>query len=537
MATANTRTSSPAARVAAGILLGFTGLVLVVPAVMVVWNLVGRAQELSNLAAWTPAWALLGWSFIWAFGIGVLATVLAWPTGWATRGRGWGATLVLLPVIAFPSYLSYAGYGLLRAPRTGVGDLIERMASGGWQDLPMVVGRGVALFSMALWCWPIATIVLAAGLKKIPESVLDSLALEPLPWWRKSLVRLGMSCGPLTAAVGVCAVLMLGSAVPLHLAQAATYSVQIWFDLTRAPGGPTVWTKSWPLLVIATGAGWVLAKRLAETPGGEPEVAERPRFAKGRWQWMAWAAPAVFGVGVPLVMCALTVRGFKQVMMFWTLSGDAAVQSAWLAAGVGLSMATIALCVFLMLSSGDARAGVVAKWCTAAWLAAGLMPGVLVGNAFLALGLRYEWLGDSQGIVVMAHVARFGGAAACLGCLAARAAAVVTPLRRMDGALSLLGWMETALPLGGAAVLWAGLLGAMESLHEIESTIIVQPPGTPGLAQVMLGYLHYSRMEELSVGVLWIALGVSVLAGFGALGVRWLGFGPADPAAANQESD
>lgn len=531
MATANTRIPSPGARIAATLLVGLTATVLLVPAAMVVWDLSGHAEALSTLAAWTPSWVLLGWSFVWAFGIGILATVLAWPTGWAMRGRGWGATLVLLPVIAFPSYLSYAGYGILRAPRTGVGDLIESMASRGLPDLPMVVGRGVALFSMALWCWPIATIVLAAGLKKIPESVLDSLAMEPLPWWRKSLVRIGMSRRALGAAVGLCAVLMLGSAVPLHLAQAATYSVQIWFDLTRAPGGPTVWTKSWPLLAIAGGVAWVLAKRLAETSGGEPEVSEKTRLARGRWAWMAWAAPAVFGVGVPLVMCALTVRGFKQVMMFWTLSGDAAVQSAWLAAGVGLSMATIALCVFMMLSSGDALAGRVAKWCTAAWLAAAFTPGVLVGNAFLALGLRYQWLGDSQGIVVMAHLARFGGVAACLGCLAARAAAVVTPLRRMDGALSLLGWVETALPLGGAAVMWAGLLGAMESLHEIESTIVVQPPGTPGLAQVMLGYLHYSRLEELSVGVLWIALGVSVLAAIGAVGVRWLGFGPVEAAA------
>ncbi|MBI1191214.1 MAG: hypothetical protein GC200_11110 [Tepidisphaera sp.] len=481
---------------------------------------------METLGAWTPSWALLAWTFVWAIGIGVLATLLAWPTGWALRRRGWGASLVLLPVIAFPSYLSYVGYGFFRAPQTGIGDLIEKASQMGWDGLPILVGRGVALFSLSIWCWPIATIVLAAGLKKIPESVLDALRLEPLPAWRKWVVLLGLSRGPVLAAVGVCGVLMLGSAVPLHLAQAATISVQIWFDLTRAPGGLAVWTRSWPLLAIAAGVGWYIAKRLAESPGGETEVLEPVR--PSRRAWLGWAAPVVFGVGVPLVMCATAVRGWRQVMMFWTLTGDAAQQSAVLATAVGAGAALIALCVFVGLTSADPVAARIARWSTTAWLVAALTPGVLVGKAFAELGIRWQWLGDSQGIVVLTHLARFGGAAACLGCLAARAARQVQPLRRMDGAMGVFGWLETAMPLGGAAVLWAGLLAAMQSLHEIESTIIVQPPATPGLAQVMLGYLHYSRLEELSVGVLWIALAMGVLAGVGWLGVWVLGFGAAE---------
>lgn len=513
---------SISARVAAGWLVVAALITVVFPAGCVLVGLGSHWESLATVKPWVPAWGLLGLTFAWALGIGVVATILAWPSAWALRGRGWGASLALLPVLAFPSYLSYAGYGLIRAPRTGVGDVIERLAQAGWTELPMLVSRGVAGLSMALWCWPLATIVLAAGLKAIPESVLDLLAMERLPKWRKVLLRMGMSRRALASSIGVCGVLMLGSAVPLHLAQVATYSVKIWFDLTMTPGGLEVWVASWPLVATALVLGGYLGGRLTEVEAGS-EVVEAPRRAK----WWTWGLPAGLGLGVPLVMCLLTVRGWKQFMLFWPLSGSAAAQSGGIAAGVGVLCAGVALGVFVALSGADAKAARVARWCVVVWLVAGLMPGVLVGKAFAEMGLRWEALGDSQAIVILAHAARFGAGAACLGCLAARGAAGVLGLRRMDGALSLLGWMETALPLGGAAVLWAGLLGAMQSLHEIESTIIVQPPGTPGLAQVMLGYLHYSRMEELSVGVVWIVGAIASLAGLGALGVRWLGWASA----------
>jgi ABC-type spermidine/putrescine transport system permease subunit II len=46
------------------------------------------------------------------------------------------------------------------------------------------------------------------------------------------------------------------------------------------------------------------------------------------------------------------------------------------------------------------------------------------------------------------------------------------------------------------------LLTASLSLHDIDTSILVQPPGDTMLAQHLLGYLHFWRTEELSAGSL-----------------------------------
>jgi ABC-type spermidine/putrescine transport system permease subunit II len=43
----------------------------------------------------------------------------------------------------------------------------------------------------------------------------------------------------------------------------------------------------------------------------------------------------------------------------------------------------------------------------------------------------------------------------------------------------------------------AALTTAILSFHEIESTVIVWPPGRPNLAQEMLDALHFQRDERL----------------------------------------
>ena len=47
-----------------------------------------------------------------------------------------------------------------------------------------------------------------------------------------------------------------------------------------------------------------------------------------------------------------------------------------------------------------------------------------------------------------------------------------------------------------------GVAAAALSLHEIEASVIVQPPGRESLAQTLLGFLHFSRMEDLSAAAI-----------------------------------
>ena len=54
--------------------------------------------------------------------------------------------------------------------------------------------------------------------------------------------------------------MMIGSAVPLHLAQIDTYAIRIWLGLneTRREEHWKVWLAAWPLVAAAIAAGWTL---------------------------------------------------------------------------------------------------------------------------------------------------------------------------------------------------------------------------------------------------------------------------------------
>jgi ABC-type spermidine/putrescine transport system permease subunit II len=53
-----------------------------------------------------------------------------------------------------------------------------------------------------------------------------------------------------------------------------------------------------------------------------------------------------------------------------------------------------------------------------------------------------------------------------------------------------------------AAVVGVGLAIAALSVHEMESTVFVLPPGMSNLAQQLLDYLHYARDEQLSAAAI-----------------------------------
>lgn len=59
-------------------------------------------------------------------------------------------------------------------------------------------------------------------------------------------------------------------------------------------------------------------------------------------------------------------------------------------------------------------------------------------------------------------------------------------------------------------------------MHEIESAIVVSPPGMPSLARSMLNLLHYQRYEHLA-GLSLVVIGFGTLVVCVAAGL-WLGW-------------
>ncbi len=463
---------------------------------------------------------LLSKTFAVALLIGVLATMLAWPCAWLVRRLGPGAMPLLLIPSLLPSSLAYSGWGLVRAPGTAIGDWIERSAQAGWQELPLLVGRVLAVGGLALWAFPLALLVLAPAVRRIDASVLEMLDLDHVPWLAKRLT-IWRLCIPsaITAAVLV-SLVMLGSPVPLHLAQVDTYGTRVWLALDRMPESQQwlAWLSAWPLVLAAAAAGWLAGGIVADAETGVmPGAAVRER--------RRWFGSSVVAIGVvllatvvPIVMFALSVRNSGTFSGFLRVNADAIGRSLAVATGVAALLALICA-----LAWAAAASGATGLWLTRLVVrvlaVAGLSPGVLLGT-WVAGAWPRVWpaLTDSVGLVILAHAARFAFVAALVGLrLAVGEPRDRHDARRLDGGVGVVGWLRTmgrplALPLVGVAC-----ISAVLSMGEIEASIMVAPPGFDTLARRLLDYLHFSRMEELSAAMTLLGcLGV-VLGGLAAL--------------------
>jgi ABC-type Fe3+ transport system permease subunit len=533
--------------------------VIVWPGAAVVWTVVhgatsqavsgpvnpqsgGSTVETLPPLSLAPSIGLLIQTLAWGIGIGLVATIYAWPAAWLIRQRGWGIIGLLCVPLMLPTYLCYTAYGILRSPGWFLDNWLEALAKSGWTEAPTIAGRMIAGFGLTLWAWPIAAIILGATVRRLDQSVLDALALEAKPARRNAevvwLCRVGI-----LGAIGAISLVMIGSAVPLHLSQVPTYSTKIWLDLTLAPGSWRVWAAAWPLLVIAFVAGWVVATRLLRSAAthDEPEAAPAPAHADsaGPLTGLIWSASTI----VPLVLFAISLSivtrqnetthtsylepalsQWRSVPRFFKLTGESLAGSLVVSIGVAVVSLVIAAATWQSLSARPRAKGLVLL-STRALVIAGIFPGVLIGSAFSIASNMTEAtrdFADTPWIMVLGHTARFGFVPALVGCwLAAIEPRQERDLRALDGALNLRGWLGASLPVQAGALIAAALAAGALSMHEIESAIVIQPPGSPSLAQVLLNDLHQLRMQDLSAAGVILVGGGLIAAGVAALGVWW----------------
>lgn len=469
----------------------------------------------------TPwAWfdgSLWGRSIAWAGLIAALGTLLAVPLAWSLRGSRGAALAILLVPMLMPAYLAYAGYGLARAPGTWLGDHIERLAQSGWAWLPAAVGRWTAALGLALWAAPVAALVLLPAARRVTPATLDALSLAGAGPARRAWQVLRMLRGGLWAAFLVASLVMLGSAVPLHLNQIDTYAIRTWLGLDLTPRDQrwTVWLASWPLLVAAIVAAIFAVRYAASFKGHGVAGQEEPR-PRPLVRLAGLAVPAA-GALVPWIILLSSVRGSRFFWLFWRTSGEPLLFSLEVGAMAALGAVVIGAGVWFGVQRGGV-ARTLALACTGVLVALGVLPGVLVGSWTIAAW--HGTLGEWGLIVVLAHLARFGFLPALLGCWAAGLEPVeLSDARRLTGGSSLAGWWAASLRPGLGMLVACGLAVLALSLHEIEAGVLVAPAGRETIARQMLGFLHYSRMDELSAAGSWL-IGLGVLV---ALASAWIG--------------
>ncbi|MBL8761285.1 MAG: hypothetical protein JNL50_08290 [Phycisphaerae bacterium] len=449
--------------------------------------------------------------------VGLASSLLAWPVAFFCRARPllhWS----LIP-LAMPPYLAFAGWGLLRAPGTTLGSLIESLVQRGLTSLPFIVGQSLAILAIILWSTPIALLVLAPAARRIDDATLDLLTLETTSRLSRARSLARITLRPFALGALIVALLTLGSNLPLHLAQIRTYAINIWqaLDLAGPDQSWRVWGAAAPLLLIATLAGWLLSTRLFTTDTPPPQVSPRPA-PLGRAIAIALLILAVLA---PLVLFLTSIQRASSIATFFRSASDAFATSAALSLVVALAAACITLVVWRAIASDSPAARALASLSTRLLLIASLTPGVLIGSSLAQSWGRLSTSATTDmALLAIAHLARFAGLSAALGALIARAEPRdARAMRILDGADHGRGWLAAALrPELGWLIASAALAAAL-SLHEIEAAVILMPPGDL-LPRRVLALLHYARDEELCIASAAITLAALALAALASLAAR-----------------
>ncbi|TVQ33980.1 MAG: hypothetical protein EA376_00925 [Phycisphaeraceae bacterium] len=439
--------------------------------------------------------------------IGVVTAALAFPAAWSMRRLSPRLVALLVAPMLLPSYLVYASWGLLRSPGSWLGDVIARDAP----TLAPIASRIQAVGGLSLWAWPVAAIVMGVAARRIDQGALDAMRLSSAPWWRRALMTLGAVRTGVIGAIGVTALLMIGSSVPLHVAEVETYAITIWRRLDETAGAPSVWWTASPLLLIALVMGWIVGGRVLGASSAEASHSEQPDTGVSRW-WIAIAiAIWCLSTLAPLALFSANIREARALGEFWSLSSRGVGNALLIGAVVGV------LGLFIAAGTSAGLSATPGSWMRRLtslslriWLIGALIPGVLVGSAIHAASNHdlSAWLTDTRAGLALSHITRFGAVAALAGWwLAWMEPRELIDARRLAGPETLRSWLGASAPLqaGGLAAAAIGL--TILSMHEIEATVMLAPPGHGNLAQHLLNNLHYLRVEELNVAGVYLIVG------------------------------
>jgi len=466
-------------------------------------------------------------------GIGVLAVLIGIPMGRGLMGtkRAWLWGVVLVPMW-MPSYAIYGAMNLARAPDTVVGGWLVSYATSdeGHRWVAVWAGYLIGVVGMAVWGSVIGAVVMAGGAGSARDRGIyrDMMELEPAGIFTRARVWVGLHRGALVRAWGVVSLVMLGSGVPLHLAQLETWSIGVWRALSErgVDGWGVVWVMGSPMVLIGLVGAWFVTRvtlRGATSRGmvgmGVEQESERRVGLVGAG--LVWGLAVV----VPMIVLSVSIDDWRVMGLFWSERGDAIGHSVLIGCVVGLIGTGFAMGVAFVLGHSVKWVRGVGVVCVFASVAGALVPGVLVGAAVVQFGGQAGGLGVFGEVVgLLARVLVVGGIVGAV--VAGRESGELLSQRWSLGG-GLVDWWGVHGRTGAVSCLGAGVLCGLLAVHEIEASVMITRAGVSTLSQGLLADLHYARLERLSAALLnlmGVAMVVAVVGGmlmnFGGVGNR-----------------
>jgi ABC-type Fe3+ transport system permease subunit/DNA-binding beta-propeller fold protein YncE len=431
-------------------------------------------------------------------------------------------------------------------------------AAGVWRQwLPLnIVSLGGTVWILSLLMWPLTLLMVLSAWQRLEPSQLESDVAVSGWWLIRGLLWPAGRTALAQAAVLTFVLAMNNFAVPAIL-QVKVFPAELWVRFNTTFDTVGALQLSWPLAVAPLLLLFWFARREFPWPRTEGAVSARLfRQQLGRgWFWFCGAGTIVLcllAVGLPVFQLVSVKRTWTELPgalaagqnAFWnslTLAAAAAtavigfglfastrltrtphpleagapaccrlMRFAWSKPATCRRSATPRLSDFGLLSGFGFRVSDFCRWL--AWLPF-LLPGVLLGIGLITLFNR-PWLGllyQGVAIVILAYAVRY--LAVGWNALAHALQTVdrdLTDAARLEGATTwqMLRHVQWPQIRPQAAAAW--YIVFLLCLWDVESMILVVPPGGETLALRIFNLLHYGHNAQVNALCLTL-LGLAVL--------------------------
>ncbi|HXP60639.1 MAG TPA: ABC transporter permease subunit, partial [Dongiaceae bacterium] len=440
-----------------------------------------------------------------AFGLAAALCLEGLPGGWRNRLLAVAVmALALPPFLVANCWLHYLGH------------------SGVWHSwLPLnIVSLGGAIWILSLLTWPITLLAVRGAWQRLEPAQLESdPAVTGVALLRGLLLPLARNA--LAQAAVLTLVLALNNfAVPAIL-QVKVFPAEIWVRFSTSFDTLGALKLSWPLVLGPLLLLLWFIRQEIPWPRAEGPVSPalfRRQLGRG-WFWPCAALTLLLclvSLGLPLLQLVSEKRTWTELPGALAASRAAIGNSVWFAA----VSATLVIGLGVLGGAGHCgavrfklRPGALLRWFL--WLPL-LVPGVVLGIGWIALFNRsWTWrFYQSAGIVILALVVRY----LALGWNTAAQAMQgldpdLTDAARLEGAngwqlFRCVHWPQIAPQLGAA---WYVVF--LLCLWDVESMILVVPPGGETVALRVFNLLHYGHNAQVNALCLaLLALAVAPLA-------------------------
>jgi ABC-type Fe3+ transport system permease subunit/DNA-binding beta-propeller fold protein YncE len=372
-----------------------------------------------------------------------------------------------------------------------------------WVPIPLFDLRTAAVL-MALMLWPIPMLAAVGAWQRLEPAHLE---LDPRLTGGRLLRHLLLPAAwpALALATALTLVLALANFALPAILQVKVYTVEIWlrfstnFDLAGA------FAASLPV-VVAPLLLWLVLQR-AEVTWPRWQGAVTPTLLRQRLGWVVLLPAGVLTCGVMLLSTGLPLGQVLTERRTWSELGPALAaggmavwNSAWLAA------------VTATLVVGIGLAGWRWRWGAALWLPF-LFPGVFVGVVLIWLLNRGPLVGfyQSAGVAVLALGLRYLGPGWHTAALARQTAdRDLVDAARLAGGSRWTVFRLAIWPSLGRPLFAAWYVVYLLCLWDVETLVLIIPPGLETLALRVFNLLHYGHNPQVNALCL-LLLGLALL--------------------------